>query len=241
MAKSYRRSPRSEPQRIYEYFCKLMRLQPGELNLKLKRKADFNALVGQFFVDPKRKKRWAKLKKTMRGWHEKIEKQQETGNSVRRKRPSTSDDLWMLLGQFYWNYGAWIILRGEYKAMKKPLLDHQIEKLLKERYGYLPQIKKDGWFGEVNKGYPMDLAYRDTAAENRGLGEESLRVMLSPGNLEKSPPASLVLVSMNPKTLLSRLERIPPFRRTVKTKTLIRAIKAEAYYPFEDGKNQDPH
>lgn len=203
-----------------------MRQQPGELNLK--RRADFSALVGQFFIVPKRKEFWAKRKKTMRAWHEQIDKQRERGNSLRRKRPSPTDNLWILLEQLYWNYAVWIILRGEYKAIaaKKTLPDHQIEKLLKERYSYLSQINNDGWFREVNKGYPMDLAYRDTA---QNLGEESLRIMLSPERLAKSPPASLVLLNLDPKILLSRLERIPPFRRTVKTKTLIRAIKAEFY------------
>lgn len=226
MAKSYRRSPRSEPQLIYEHFCERMKRQPGELNLK--RKADFSALVGPFFIVPRREKFLANLKPTMRAWHDKIEKQREKGSSLKRKRPSPTDNLWKLLGQLYWNYAVWIILRGEYKAIaaKKTLQDHQIEKVLKERYDYLPQIKKDGWFREVKKEYPMDLAYRDTA-QSLGLEEASLRVMLSPERLAKSPPASLVLVSMDHKTLLSRLERTPPFRRTVKTKTLIRAIKAE--------------
>lgn len=229
MRKSSRGSPRSEPERIYNDFCQLMRRQPGDLNIDTM--SGFNGLVGQFFIVPKRNEFWAKLRPSMRAWHAEIEKQRLKGSYVKRKRRSITDGLWELLAQLYWNYAAWIILRGEYKAMKKTLLCPQIEKRLKEQYGYLPQVKRDGWFEEVKKGSPLDLAYRDTA-ESLGLDEGSLRVMLSPKRLRESPPSSLISVSMDSKKLLSRLLRIPPFRRTAKDRELIRFIKSEFISPL---------
>lgn len=238
MKRTHRGSPRLEPQQIYNYFCELMRRQPGELNIDTK--SGFNGLVGQFFIVPKRQDFFVKLRPTMRAWHEEIEKQMKEQSDAKRKRTyvkrrrrSITDNLWTLLGQLYWNYGAWIILRGECKAMKKALSDHQIEKRLKENYGYLSQVKRDGWFEEVKSGgSPSDLAIRDTA-ESLGRSEESLRLMLSPGRLRESPPASLIRATMDSKKLLSRLRRIPPFRRTAKDQALIRAIESEFYPPAD--------
>jgi len=228
MKRTRRGSPRFEPQRWHLKFCGLMRCEPGELNLKTK--AEFAALVGQFFIVPKREEHWAKLNNVMRAWHEKIERQREQRSYVKRKRRSITDDLWTLLGLLYRHYAAWIILRGEYKAMGRALSEQQIEKQLKERYGYLSQVKRDGWFAEVKKGPPLDLAYRDTA-EGLRLSEGSLRLMLSPGRLRESPPASLIRANMDSKKMLSRLRRIPPFRRTEKERKLIRLIESEVAPP----------
>lgn len=233
------RNPWSEPTRFYQGFCALTKRKPGDLSLSLETKIHFRGLVGQFFIVPKRKEFFAKLlveEGIARAWHEEVEKQRKEQSDakikrsyVKRKRRSIADNLWELLGRLYWNHAAWIILRGEYKALKKTLSDHQIEKRLKERYGYLSQVKRDGWFEEVKcGGSPSNLAYRDTA-ESLRLSEESLRLMLSPGRLRKSPPASLILSIMDSKKLLSRLQRIPPSHRTHKDRVLIRLIKSEAY------------
>ena len=101
------------PARIYQDFCTRMR-RPGELNLS--REKDFSALVGQFFKVPRRKEHFAKLQPVIRAWDAEIEKQ---GKSVRRRREAITDDLWTWLGRLYWNHAAWIILRGEYKGIKK--------------------------------------------------------------------------------------------------------------------------
>ena len=132
----------------------------------------------------------------------------------------------------YWNYAAWIILRGEYKGMKKTLSENVIEKRLKERYGYMSQVNQENWFAVV-QGYgnysPLDSAHEDTA-KNLGLKDgETLRRMISPGRLRKSPPGSLVIVSMDSKKLLSRLRRIPPSDRTRREKWIIRMIKFEVH------------
>lgn len=228
MKKTHRGSPRFEPQRWHLKFCELMKCQPGELNLKTK--LEFRGLVGQFFILPKRAEFWDRLRNTLCAWQAEIEKQGEKGTYVKRKRRSITDALWNLLGQLYWNHAAWIILRGEYKALKKPLSDNEIEKRLKEHYGYLSQVKRDGWFVEVKRGSPLVLAYRDTA-ERLGLQEDTLRLMLSPGRLRKSPPASLLAVKMDSKKLLSRLRRIRPSRRTPKDRALIRCIESEVTPP----------
>lgn len=237
------RNPRSEPDRIYKYFCAHMRRQPGNLNLKTK--LEFRALVGQFFIIPKRHEFFYKLRPIMRGWHADIEKQTKEQNDpkgkriyVKRNRRSITDNLWDLLARLYWNHAAWIILRGEYKGMEKTLSERDIRKQLQECYGYLSQLNRDGWFAEVQKGSPLDLAFRDTAESFKGLGldETSLRVMLSPGRLRKSPPASLIAVSTDSRILLSKLRRIPVADRTRKDLTLINVINAEFYPLFKPSK-----
>src|SRR5262245_5679710 len=116
-----------------------MRRQPGELNLS--REKDFSALVEQFFIGPRRREHFAKLQPVIGAWDAEVEKQIKKRSYVKRKRRSVTDDLWKLLGRLYWNHAAWIILRGEYKEMKKALSDRDIEKRLKECYGYLSQVK----------------------------------------------------------------------------------------------------
>ena len=70
---------------------------------------------------------------------------------MKRKRKSITNDLWQLLRLLYWNHAAWIILRVEYKGMeKKKLSDREIEKRLKDCYGYLSQVSSEGWYSEVN-------------------------------------------------------------------------------------------
>jgi len=230
------RSPMSEPARVYEYFCALTKRQPGELNLKTQ--LEFRAVAGQFFIAPRRKEHFAKLQPIFRAWHAEIEKKNKTEienqgrqrSYVKRQRRSITNDLWRLLWRLYWNHAAWIILRGEYKTMKKTLSERDIRKQLQERYGYLSQLKRDDWFRDIKGGgvTPLNCAYRDIA-EPWGLDGETLRRMLLPGRLKKSPPASLIAVSMDSKKLLSRLLRIPPFRRTAKDWALIHVIEAEAY------------
>ena len=134
------------------------------------------------------------------------------------------------MGLLYWNHAAWIILRGEYKAMKqKKISDREIEKRLRDCYGYLSQVSREGWYSEIKHGEPpLAYAYRDTA-KSQGLNDgQALRRMLLPGRLRKSPPASLIAVSMDSKKLLSRLQRIPPSKRTHKDRVLIRLIESEA-------------
>jgi hypothetical protein len=227
------RSPRSERARVYQRFCELMGRRPGELNLS--REKDFSALVGQFFIGPGRREHFAKLQPVIGAWDAEVDKQVKKRSYVKRKRRSVTDDLWKLLGRLYWNHAAWIILRGEYKALKKKRLsDREIEKQLKGYYCYLSQLKRQGWFAEVERGgSPLNLAYRDTAESFKqpGLDGESLRRMLLPGRLRKSPPAPLVttyLAYVDSKKLLAKLKRIPPSRRTHKDRVLIRAIESEA-------------
>lgn len=221
------RSPKSEPARVYQNFCDLMRRQPGELNLS--REIDFSALVGQFFIVPRRKEHYAKLAPTIKAWNVEVEKQIKTRSYIKRKRKSLTDNPWNMRDRLDWNYAAWIILRGEYKGMKKKGLSNvEIEKRLKDCYSYLSQVKRDGWFAEVGKGPPMDLAYRDTA-ESLRLDEDSLRIMLSPGRLKESLPAPLITayqVYRDSKKLLAKLKRIPPSRRTHKEQVLIRLIES---------------
>src|SRR5262249_41288167 len=129
----------------------------------------------------------------------------------------------------YWNHAAWIILRGEYKAMKKDKLsDREIEKRLKDCYGYLSQVGSEGWYSEVKHGVPLAQAYRDTAKSHGLKDGQALRRMLLPGRLRKSPPAGLIAATMDSKKLLSQLTRIPPFKRTHKDRVLIRLIESEA-------------
>lgn len=224
---------------------------------------EFNALVGQFFVVPMRAAffgrpknhpettpiaeylalTYGKLTKAASKWHEIIDKywQDEKEGSAKgriyakRSRRSISDNLWNVLARLYWNHAAWIILRGEYKAMRKTtktggaLSDTACERELRKRYGYLPQVQRDGWFAEVKKGSPRDLALRDTA-ESLKLTEGSLKLMLSPGRLSKSPPGSLIratMDTMDPMKSLARLERIPPSTRKPNEKMLIRMIKSK--------------
>ena len=78
-------SPNS-PSRIYRDFCKLVNRQPGELNLKTK--IHFRALVGQFFIVPRRDEYFAKLQPIFRTWNEEIEKQSQKRSYVKRKRKS---------------------------------------------------------------------------------------------------------------------------------------------------------
>ncbi len=236
MERTHRRSPRSEPDRIYKYFLEFRKRQPGELNLKTK--PEFRATVGLFIL-AKRDEFWVKLIPTFHAWQDDIKKQLEERTYVKRRRKSRPDNLLNILGMLYWNYAAWIILRGEYKGMKKRLRDNDIEKRLKACYGYLSQVKKEYWFMDVQRhdlnptfrihpssDTPLELAYLDSA-ESLGLDSDSLRIMLSPKRLRESPPASLIAVSMDSKQLRSRLQRIPPRRRTAKDKALIRIIKAE--------------
>jgi hypothetical protein len=216
-----------------------MKRQPGELNLRTK--PEFRALVGQFYIVPKRCDHWARLIKEgiFEAWHVKagkIEKARKR-SYIKRRRKSISDNLWEILGRLYWNQAAWIILRGEYDAMKETLWNSEIKILLEKRYGYLSQVKqkKRDWFEEVqSRGgdeTPLKLAYRDTA-ESLGLKSgEALRVRLSPWRLRKSPPASLFMETLDQKTRLSRLQRIPLSRRTDKVKALINITKSEYYTP----------
>lgn len=236
MKRTRRGSPRCEPQRWYRKFCELMKRQPGELGLKISPEsrgletiADFNALVWQFFVDPKRWEHWVRLKPSMRAWREKR-------SYVRKKRESITDDLLMLLGRLYWNYAAWIILRGEYKAMKEAHLTEQaIENRLKKRYWYLPQVNEIGFFARLQKESsdenktPLHLAYEDTAKtlrRSKPLSAESLRRMVSPGRLRKSPPASLIFTGIDPRELLSQFRRIHPKRKGTREQRLIRLLKS---------------
>jgi hypothetical protein len=231
------RSPRSEPARVYRYFCDLTKdatgkqRQPGELNLT---KAEFHGLVGQFFVAPRRKEHFAKLQPIISAWNAnaKVEEQGKQRSYVRRRRKSITDNLWPLLGRLYWDYAAWIILRGEYKSLKKTLSENEIMERLQNQYHYLSQVKARGWFNEMQTTPPLDSAYQDIVERlnSKGwkLNKDSLRVMLSPKSLRESPPASLSIIGMDSKKLLSRLLRIPKSRRTHKDKMLILAIKAEA-------------
>jgi hypothetical protein len=224
----------SSPAGVYQYFCAQVKRRPGELNLETRLK--FRALVGQFFIVPRRNARFAKLQPIFNAWNAEIEKQSQKRSYVKRKRKSITNDLWKLLGLLYWNHAAWIILRGEYKAMKKMLQvdgtrlsDREIEKRLKECYGYLSQVGPEKWYSNVKHGEPLALAYQDTA-KSQGLNDgEELRRKLRPGRLRKSPPAALITASIDSKKLLSRLRRIPPFRRSRKDKVLIRIIKSEAH------------
>lgn len=232
----------SSPARIYQYFCTLKKRDPGELSLKTK--LEFRGFVGRVYINPQRKEHWAKLGPIFAYWNAEIEKQSQRRNYVKRKRKSITNDLWDLLGLLYWNYAAWIILRGEYKGLKKTLseneetlskneIEQRLEEILQDRYQYLSQIQHEGWFDEIKTTQPRESAYQDMVErlelKEWKLNKDALRVMLSSKRLRESPPACLITATMDSKKLLSRLMRISPSRRTRKDRLRIHVIKGEAY------------
>jgi hypothetical protein len=242
MKKTTRSSPRSEPDRIYQEFCQRRNCRPGNLNLPTK--LHFREVAGWLVIIPKREQHLSRLKPVFQAWQIIIREltresktcaEDKTPTAVRlylnRRRPPISDKIWQILSILYWNYAAWIILRGEYKAMKANLSEHEIEEQLRKRYGYLSQVQTEGWFMNMKNTEPLILAHEDTAKSFGFKSAESLLVMLSPGRLKKSPPASLILADTNSQKLLSSLERGEPRKRTRQEKTLINLINSKYYKP----------
>lgn len=231
--RSLRKSPRLEPERVYKNFCDLVKCAPGELGTKLPTECPLNgirSIVGEY-VSARRRQHLDRLKPAFRAWEtwrkRKVESRKGVPDYLNLRRPPISSAVIPILSRLYWNYAVWIILRGEYRAFRATLSSTAAIRQMTERYGFLEQLKRDNWLGCLENEAPLSSAYRETAEFLKLTDGESLKKMLSPGRLKKSPPLYFSIAATSPRAVLSKINRRAPSQRTKLETQLLSLIKAE--------------
>lgn len=167
------------PSRVYAYLCECFRRPTGclaltEREFEAASREYLNRAVPAHF----RPKFGTNRRKTTR--------QPPKRKYVRQKRTGVLDatptSLFTILGRFYKAEFPWIILRGEFRSLKKQVpVEVQRINILRQRYYYLDQVneKNDTLVGDLKKDMPYKLAYHQVAGE-LGIQPDSLERMLSP-------------------------------------------------------------